>query len=178
MDIQNEEFKPVTGYEGLYEVSNKGRVKSLSRKTRVNDKIRKHQTRENGYQSVGLWLDGHQEIIPVRNLVADAFIDRITGQDLVIQLDGDQSNNNSSNLIWVSSSPKRRRRMSLDTFSNSLNDSELDFRSGEVDLWCENFTWGDFMASLKYSQQACRANGTHGINSRSSRTPARTSSGK
>lgn len=117
---KDEIWKPVVGWEGLYEVSNKGRVKSLSRHI-VNDIKQKngnifHQeydTKEtimkphdNGhsYLNVGLHGNGRKEKHAyIHIMVAKAFIPNPNNLSQVNHKDFDKSNNTVENLEWVSS---------------------------------------------------------------------------
>jgi hypothetical protein len=71
-------WKPVVGREGLYEVSNHGRVKSLARfdtiGRRVNEKLLSPQTDEYGYIRVRLVRDGKRIRIFVHTLLLTAFV--------------------------------------------------------------------------------------------------------
>lgn len=61
-----EEWKDIKGYEGLYQVSNLGRVKSLDRLDSSNHKlkgsIRKFATSSNGYVNITLFKDGKRDV--------------------------------------------------------------------------------------------------------------------
>ena len=78
--MEQEIWKPVVGYEGVYEVSNKGRIKSLERI--VNTKNRKIHKREsirnlkihNGYYYVTLAKNSKYETLAVHRIVAMAFL--------------------------------------------------------------------------------------------------------
>lgn len=95
-----EEWKPIKGYEGLYEVSNMGRVKSLhhgkERILRTPDNLR-------GYKSVWLAKQTIREVKRVHRLVAEAFIPNPMNLPVVNHLDGDKHNNCISNLEWCTS---------------------------------------------------------------------------
>jgi hypothetical protein len=84
---------PVVGYEGYYEVSNLGRVRSL-RKTLKNN-IR------NGYCQVGLFINGNRKIVYVHRLVAEVFIINPDNKPEVNHKDGIKTNNNVFNLEWA-----------------------------------------------------------------------------
>lgn len=71
--IGMEEWRDIKGYEGLYQISNYGRVKSLGRNT-TKGKIRKLQVSGNGYLSVTLSKNGVVKRYAVHRLVAESFI--------------------------------------------------------------------------------------------------------
>jgi hypothetical protein len=97
-----EVWKDIDGFDGMYQVSNLGRVYS----TRTG-KILKQIPRRHGYLSV--WLYGTEKIENGRNgkaysvhrLVAEAFIDNPNGKPIVHHRDLNRKNNNVSNLQWV-----------------------------------------------------------------------------
>ncbi|MEH7254293.1 NUMOD4 domain-containing protein [Neobacillus niacini] len=91
-----EEWKDIEGYEGKYQVSNFGDVKSLKK-----DRLLKQSEMNNGYLKVSLSKDGKSNAIPVHRLVAEAFITRIEGKDQIDHTDGDKKNNTIFNLGWV-----------------------------------------------------------------------------
>lgn len=69
-----EQWKPVEGFEGLYEVSNLGEVKSLNYHRTGKEKILKPGKNGNGYFQVALRRDGKEKRLLVHRLVATAFI--------------------------------------------------------------------------------------------------------
>lgn len=111
------EWKPVKGYEGLYEVSDEGQVRSLDRKRRANirnvtttwikGKVLKPNLKHNGYYTVDLCRDGKITTTTVHRIVADAFIPNPEGKHFVNHIDSDRTNNTVSNLEWVTSSENR-----------------------------------------------------------------------
>lgn len=103
-----EQWKPVVGYEGLYEVSDHGRVRSLDRVVRMKNGVHRrlqggalapHMERR-GYASVKLSKDGVMRTLRVHNLVARAFIGPPTEGQIVCHCDSNPSNNRASNLRW------------------------------------------------------------------------------
>lgn len=109
--IMMEEWRPVKGFEGYYEVSNMGNVKSLTRvclhKTEnwwayitVPEKIIKLETTKDGYKRATLSKDGKMKHYSVHRLVAEAFIPNPKNKPQINHLDSCRSNNNVENLEW------------------------------------------------------------------------------
>lgn len=93
----NEIWKDIPGYEGKYEVSNLGRVRSLKfNKT----KILKQDTNKRGYKRVNLYKNGKKKNYWVHRLVAIAFISNPNNYKEVNHKDENTSNNNVKNLEW------------------------------------------------------------------------------
>ena len=95
-----EEWKPIKDYEGLYEVSNLGRVKSLNYKRTGKEKILKNIECRNGYLAVSLTKLGKQKVFYIHKLVAEAFIPNPDNLPQVNHIDGNKKNNKVSNLEW------------------------------------------------------------------------------
>lgn len=98
-----EVWRPVSGYENRYEVSNEGRVKSLP--SRQRGRVLKPGKQSKGYLVVVLY-DGSSPKQPksftVHALVAAAFLDPPPTPDhQVNHIDGDKDNNRATNLEWV-----------------------------------------------------------------------------
>lgn len=104
-------WKDIEGYEGLYQVSNLGRVKSLERVVsrsdgrtqKVSDKIRKSYLDDDGYPRLSLSREGAKKTVKIHRLVAQAFIYRKAGASEVNHLNGNKQDNSVSNLEWVTS---------------------------------------------------------------------------
>ena len=93
-----EERKPIKGYEGLYEVSNTGKIKSFQRgKTRL---LYPRKT-PRGYLHVILSKDKAKKDLRVHRLVASAFIPNPLNKPEVNHIDGNKDNNNVDNLEWA-----------------------------------------------------------------------------
>jgi hypothetical protein len=108
MKNQKEVWLPVKGYEGYYEVSNLGRVKSIERKAKVcgggfrivKNRILKNSLNNTGYYRVNLKKKNKNNIYLVHRLVALGFIENPENKRTVNHKDGNKINNNISNLEW------------------------------------------------------------------------------
>ena len=95
-----EEFVDIEGYEGLYQVSNLGRVKSLVRHHGTDERILKCAPCAGGYRFVGLMRNGKKTSTLMHRLVAKAFVPAVEDKDVVNHIDGIKHNNDASNLEW------------------------------------------------------------------------------
>lgn len=102
--MTEEIWRPVVGYEGLYEVSSYGRVRSLDRYDSRNQfregKILKNRDNGNGYLLCGLSKNGIVKNKYIHRLVAEAFIERPDGLYEVNHKDENKKNNIVDNLEW------------------------------------------------------------------------------
>lgn len=89
-----ERWKDVGGYEGLYKISNLGRVKGKHR-------IKSQQDNGKGYLIVHLNKNGKSRWYLVHRLVAKAFIENPENKPTVNHIDGNRKNNKVNNLEWA-----------------------------------------------------------------------------
>lgn len=109
-DIDGEIWKPVVGFEGLYEVSNMQRVKSLKRKKHgivipILLRSGKHQF---GYPKFTLCKNGKLYYYQLHRLVAEAFIPNPNNLPCINHIDCNPENNNIFNLEWCTHSHNSR----------------------------------------------------------------------
>lgn len=97
--MQIEEWKPIEGFEGLYEVSNMGRIRSLNYKCRREIHIMKTNDAR-PYTTVGVHLNGKCVNLLVHREVAKAFIPNPGNLPQVNHKDEDKRNNRVDNLEW------------------------------------------------------------------------------
>lgn len=111
-----EEWKQIPGYEGLYEASNLGRIRTIAGKTTSNARYAKRVWKQRVLKSkfsrrkaegmpderVSLWKDGEEKTVLVSRLVALAWCEGYEDGMTVNHKDGNTLNNCSSNLEWVS----------------------------------------------------------------------------
>ena len=98
--MNKEIWRDVKGYEGLYQVSSEGRVKSLKRKGRRKERILKHQIDRNGYLRLNLCAGGKSRLFFVHRLVCQAFHENPDNNPCVNHIDENKTNNAASNLEW------------------------------------------------------------------------------
>ena len=100
-------WKDIKKYEGIYQISNLGRVKSLSRQKKhsyngvalLKEKILKPQ-KANGYYFVRLCKDSISKQYLVHRLVASHFLNNPNNYNEINHIDEDKTNNNAINLEW------------------------------------------------------------------------------
>ena len=108
----NEIWKDIEGYDGAYEVSNLGRVKSVARLTtrpcpygireyRIPEKILRTRLGTSGYLCVNLHRDGKQVTEMIHRLVALHFCNGYRDGMTVNHIDEVKTNNRADNLEWV-----------------------------------------------------------------------------
>ena len=105
-------WKNIKGYEGFYQVSNMGRVKSLERtfidksgrKRTIKERILKQAAWSTGYLSVVLSTSGKRKMFAVHRLVCKAFHEKPDNKPCVNHIDENKTNNCASNLEWCTSS--------------------------------------------------------------------------
>ena len=101
-------WRPIKGYEGLYEISNKGRVKSLARyykafgyrKIIIEEKIMSPVESPQGYYQIGLSKEGAKKHVQIHRLVAQAFIPNPQSLPFINHKDENKKNNCVDNLEW------------------------------------------------------------------------------
>ena len=98
-----EQWKAVVGYEGIYEVSNYGKVRNVK-----TGRILKLGKSKNGYLRVGLHKNGKQKYFLVHRLVAIAFIPNPDNKETVNHIDEDKTNNHVCNLEWMTQKENTR----------------------------------------------------------------------
>jgi len=103
-----EVWKDVDGYEGKYQVSSLGKVKSIKRTIVRNEisitlkgKLLSIKVEKNGSRRVDMSIDGKSKLFLVHRVVAEAFIENPDAKKYVKFRDGDRSNIIVSNLAWA-----------------------------------------------------------------------------
>lgn len=133
-------WKDVVGYEGLYEVSNTGLVRTHKNKTtfterhgvrRWKQRILKNKTPNGRDVRVALWKDGKPKDFLVHRLVAEAFLPKIPGKDSINHIDGNPKNNHVSNLEWCDHKENNNHAFDNDLMSTNKKVILVNKETGE-----------------------------------------------
>lgn len=106
MRTQMEVWKDIDGFDGKYQVSSWGRVRSANG-------ILKPYKNKKGYLKVGLMRNGKSNKKRVNRLVALAFIPNPNDYPVVDHIDGNKENNSVSNLRWITDEENRKHAVAL-----------------------------------------------------------------
>lgn len=130
-------WKDIVGYEGLYQVSNLGRIKSLERefyiknqyggisKRKTKEIIKKQFLTQYGYKSIGLNKGGKETKFQVHRLVAETFIPNPEDKPCVNHINCDKTNNKVENLEWCTYSENEKH-----AYENNLHKKHMKGRFG------------------------------------------------
>lgn len=140
LNYEPELWKDVIDYEGLYQVSNLGRVKSLQTSNK-KELIKSLHTAHSGYVCVTLNKKSKSETTYVHRLVAKAFHPNPDNKKVVNHIDSNKANNNASNLEWVTYSENlkhsfkagRKILKGTERFSKVTEEQVLDIRKRFAD---------------------------------------------
>lgn len=109
--MAHETWRDVVGYEGYYQVSNLGRVRSVERRVvrgnhtqLVHEKILNQKNNSSGYLRVNLSRNNHVQQMFVHRIVAMAFVDNPASLPVIDHINGNKHDNSSSNLRWCTQS--------------------------------------------------------------------------
>lgn len=142
-----EEWKDVKGYEGLYRVSNEGRVFSLMTNQVLKTWLK---SEKEPYRKVNLYWDGKKTNFLVHRLVAIAFLEKVFGKNEINHKDGDPRNCNVNNLEWSTRSENEIH--SYHVLGRIPNGSK---KVGQYDLD------GNILATYRSGKLAAKVVGTH-----------------
>lgn len=166
--MKNEIWKDVAGYEGLYQVSSEGRVKSLARvvirnngqKLPIKERILKPAFNGRGYLIVDLCDGGKRKHFKVHRLVCQAFHENPDNKPQVNHIDEDTTNNRASNLEWVTAKENvnhgtRTKRMAK---TNSKPVGQYTKDGEPIKVW-QSATVAERQAGFNYQHICDVANG-------------------
>lgn len=123
-----EVWKSIKGFEGLYEVSNMCRVKSLTRMVRgsygsqrpIEEKILRQYVRTDGYYTLMLSKESKNKRFVTHRLIAEAFIENSDGFPFVNHINGIKTDNRIENLEWCTGSGNMRHAYDIGLINREL----------------------------------------------------------
>ncbi len=159
--MNNEIWKDVFNYEGTYQVSNTGKVRSLDRETKIDtekrsyikinkSKVLKQVPDKDGYLMVGLHLFGNAKTFKVHRLVAIHFHLNPENKPQVNHKDGDKTNNNDWNVEWATDveNKKHANETGLSRYLTG-KDHRLTGTDGNNNKWVIDTATGEKFSSIK-----------------------------
>lgn len=117
-DVTPERWLPITGYEGLYEVSDLGRIRSFPRQG-TDGRVLKAFPGKYGHLHLTLWSQRRSKAVFVHWVVAEAFIGPRPADLEIRHLDGNAGNNRAINLAYGTSSENEIDKVRHGTHQNS-----------------------------------------------------------
>lgn len=155
-----EVWRDIGGYEGLYQVSNFGRVRSLDRqawngkvwhdKKGVFLSLREHNA---GYLSVALSKEGKIDYFLVHRLVGEAFLERGLDKSEVNHIDENKHNNHVENLEWVTPKENMNHGTRVERCLDKFKETGFVKKVVQMDLE------GNFIAEYESQIEASRQTG-------------------
>lgn len=135
----NEEWKDIKGYEGLYQVSNFGRVKSFQT---GSDYILNQVKDWDGYMQLQLYKNNKPTTCKIHRLVANAFIPNPENKPQVNHIDEDKTNNMVSNLEWATAKENCNHGTHNERISKPVK--AIDIANGE---------WNEYYSTRECARQ-------------------------
>lgn len=169
-------WKDIDGYEGYYQISNFGRVKSLARFVFNKDgslqrfkkeTIKSPKLDKDGYLKVTLSVNGNNKTFPIHRLVANAFLQNGNSELEVNHIDLNRKNNRIDNLEWVTHVDNVRHSVSQGKYqchSGSNNGRSKPMIVYNLDgSFVERFEYGHKCAEWMINNNYCKGKSPHGV---------------
>lgn len=122
------EWRDAVGYEGIYEVSSCGQVRTKKGKTTYSklhgkrvwrQRVLKQKVTKDNCCRVSLWKDGKERTWLVHRIVAKAFIPKVKGKKYINHIDGNRLNNSVENLEWCNHTENNNHAFDNDLMSSN-----------------------------------------------------------
>lgn len=156
-----EVWKDVKGYEGQYQVSNLGQVRSVDRIVEtvrlgkpwfrhIKERILKRKLNKHGYLVVGLSRNSRTKTFTVHRLVATAWCVNESSYDQVNHIDGDKLNNKAVNLEWCNQSMNTTHAFANNLISKRQKEiSDVDIKI-ILEMYDKGLTAPEISKKFKY----------------------------
>lgn len=157
MNKTNEEWRTIEGYEGLYEVSSLGRVRSIPKKhsyPKCAIGILSPSTNKAGYKRVTLCKEGRTQGFSVHRLVAAAFLGKPSDNLVVNHIDENPSNNELTNLEWVTP----RQNLEHSNVINKMINAATRAKEKAVQMYSKA---GEFICEFESTTKAAKHIGSY-----------------
>ncbi len=130
-----EVWKPIHNYEGLYEISSFGRIKSVGSAygkpyNKKNGVLLSQFIARGGYWTINLTFNGKGKQFSVHRLIGQHFIDNPENKPWINHKDGVKSNNSLSNLEWSTISENTKHAYDIGIVVNPLRKLVIDLETG------------------------------------------------
>lgn len=144
-----EVWKDVKGYEGYYQVSNMGRVKSL-----FTGDIMKTYVGNNGYVSLRFARCnyGKTKLVLLHRVVAEAFIPNPDNLPQVGHKDETRTNNEATNLYWTVSLENNNTQQHRDRISKGRKGTKLSKPQRFLEVVCDDITYSSLTQFCKMNE--------------------------
>lgn len=159
-DMMGEEWRPIPDFEGLYSVSNMGRIKSEPRIVETNNrasyvvhaKIKTQYKSKKGYLRVLLYKDNKRYTKPVHRYVALAFIQNPDNKPQVDHIKGNKEDNRATSLRWTTNDENYHNPTTFGNQQRSCQTNEYRKKRSQqtIEIWKEK---GDMYRSVLYSKE-------------------------
>lgn len=133
--LNMEIWRDIKGYDGLYQVSNEGRIKSI-KKRKILSLFANHK----GYLQTCLYKNGEKKGFLVHRLVAEAFIQNPQNLTQVNHKDENKTNNSVENLEWCTNDYNINYSQSKKVYQYTLNNDLVKIWNSTMELGRNGFT--------------------------------------
>ena len=130
-------WKDIEGFEGEFQVSNLGRIKSFNYHGQGKEGILKPKKHNKGYLQIQLMCGGKDRTFTIHRLVAKAFVPNPNNYPIVNHKDEDRQNNNADNLEWCNNSYNvlYSRRLHPIKHKHSAKVNQYDLNGNLIKTW-------------------------------------------
>lgn len=143
---QNVEWRPVKGFEGLYEVNNTAQIRTVERtlitkngnRRTIPSKLHKPSTNVHGYHYVKLIKDGKQKNMLNHRAVMEAFVPNPENKPFIDHINTIKTDNRLENLRWVTSYENSHNPITIQHIKDTCTPQEI---SRQIQVKKENGSW-------------------------------------